>query len=86
MPTSEAFKSFAQMLVSRELAKTLATSPEKIEHELWIAAQYDWFIQTGAVAMRLSDGGLPPIADPEYAVVIEAALKHHVPPSGCVTK
>jgi hypothetical protein len=65
---------YAQMLVSDELRKRYRTPRDVLERYLWAAAQYDYFVSSGAIVSMIDGLGLPRTEYHAYKRLIDQQL------------
>jgi hypothetical protein len=66
---------YVQMLVSDELRKRYRTPRDILERYLWAAAQYDYFVGSGAIVSMIDGLGLPRTEYHAYQRLIDQQLK-----------
>jgi Domain of unknown function (DUF3850) len=72
-PSNE-FRKFSQDAVSDELNRARPACQDEMARRLWAAAQYDGFINTGAVASMKDGGGFERVDYRPYKRVIDLAI------------
>lgn len=72
---SPAFKNFADAAVTAARASKMRVPPDFFERDLWAAAVFDWFRQSGEIASMVDGGGLPRDEVKGYTDIVHAALK-----------